>query len=125
MSENTATTTFKPATARQRQLIADLAAELGREIKVPATAKAASAVIVKTIQERNAAMEALGKKPEPTAAQLRLLEKLGAERGKTYKVPATRAQASARIAQILAAGAVPEGNTTTADAPETEVAAAA
>jgi hypothetical protein len=125
MSENaTVTTIFKPATARQRQLIADLAVELDREIKVPASAKDASAVIAKAIQERNAAMEASGKKPEPTAAQLRLLEKLGAERGKAYKVPATRAQASARIAQILAAGA-PEGDTTTTDAPETEVAAAA
>lgn len=122
MSENT-TTIFKSVTAKQRQLIADLANELGREITVPAGAKAASAVIAKAIKERNDAQEATGKKPEPTAAQLRLLEKLGAERGKTYKVPATRAQASARIAQILAAGAAPGGEPETAD--EAEVPAAA
>jgi hypothetical protein len=127
MSENT-TPTFKPATARQRQLIADLATELGREITVPASAKSASALIAKTIRERNEAADAAGEKLTPTAKQLRLLEKLGAERGKTYQVPATRGQASARIRQILAAGTITTADADEpemADAPETEVLAAA
>ena len=54
MSETT-TTTFKPTSARQRQLITDLATELGREIEVPRNAKLASAVIAKAIAERDAA----------------------------------------------------------------------
>jgi hypothetical protein len=125
MSENNTTTTFKPATARQRQLIADLAAELGREITVPASAKRASALIAKTITERNEAADAAGAKLAPTAKQLRLLERPGAERGKTYQLPATRAQASARIKQILAAGAAPEGEPEMVDAPKAEILAAA
>jgi hypothetical protein len=77
MSENaTVTTIFKPATARQRQLIADLSTELDREITVPASAKSASALIAKTIKERNEAVEAAGAKLAPTARQLRLLEAL-------------------------------------------------
>jgi hypothetical protein len=103
MSENTTTatttTSFKPVSARQRQLITDLATELGREITVPASAKAASAVIANAIRERN---EAGGDKPEPTAKQIRLLTRLGNERGKSYQIPATRKAASARIKQILA-----------------------
>jgi hypothetical protein len=93
---------FKPATARQRQLIADLALELGREIEAPRSAKIASAVIAKAITERDASA---GEKPAPTAKQLRLLARLGEERGKTYQVPTTRKAASARIKQILAATA--------------------
>jgi hypothetical protein len=105
MSETNATTTtttpaFKAVTARQRQLITDLATELGRDITVPAGAKAASAVIANAIRERN---ETAGDKPEPTAKQIRLLTRLGNERGKTYQIPATRKAASARIKQILAA----------------------
>ena len=127
MSENaTPTTTFKPATARQRQLIADLATELNREITVPASAKGASALIAKTINERNQAAETAGADPAPTAKQLRLLEHLGAERSKTYQPPATRAQASARIAQILAAGTpAPEGEPDTTDTPQDKVLATA
>jgi hypothetical protein len=98
----TATSEFKATTAKQRQLIADLSEELGREIEVPRSAKIASAVIAGAIRE---AAEAAGEKPAPTRRQLRLLARLGEERGKTYRVPATRKAASARIKQILAAGA--------------------
>ncbi|RKQ90477.1 hypothetical protein C8N24_0281 [Solirubrobacter pauli] len=117
----TPTTTSKPATARQRQLLADLSVELGRDIDVPATAKAASAVIAKTIRKHNAQLAETGTKPAPTLRQARLLEELGAERGKTYQLPATRAQASARIKQILAAG-TPKPKTDAA--PEAELVAA-
>jgi hypothetical protein len=40
--------------------------------------------------------------PDPTAKQLRLLRALAAERGKTFAVPRTRAQASREIARIKA-----------------------
>ena len=97
----TTTTTVAAPTSRQRELIADLAAELGRDLELPAARKAASALIARAVTERTAAQ---GDKPAPTARQLRLLEKLGQQRGRTYQLPATRKQASARIAQILAAG---------------------
>jgi hypothetical protein len=94
------TTNLQAPSARQRQLIVDLASELGREIEVPKTRKAASAVIAKAIAE---ASEAQGDKLAPTSKQARLLERLGNERGRDYKLPATRKQASARIKQLLAA----------------------
>lgn len=99
MTANTATTTAPVApSAQQRQMIADLAAELGGTIEVPTSRKAASAVIAKAIAEKQARE---GDKPTPTSAQVRLLQRLAAERGRNYKLPATRKQASARIAQIL------------------------
>ena len=99
MTANTATTASAVApTAQQCQTIADLAAELGRDIEVPATRKAASVVISKAIAEKQALD---GDKPGPTSRQRRLLERLSAERGREYKIPTTRKQASARIAQIL------------------------
>jgi hypothetical protein len=100
MADTTTTTSFQAPSARQRQLIADLARELGREIEVPKTRKAASAVIAKAIAELG---EAQGGKLAPTSKQVRLLERLGKERGREYKLPATRNQASARIKQILGA----------------------
>ena len=93
-------TEFKPTTRAQRELIADLGEQLGREIEVPRSSKLASVVIAKAIRE---ATELEGDKPAPTAKQVRLLARLGEERGKTYQVPATRKAASARIKQILAA----------------------
>ena len=97
---DTTTTTTDAPTARQRELIADLAAELDRDLEVPATRKAASKLIARAVAERTAAQ---GAKPAPTTRQLRLLDQLGQERGRSYQIPATRKQASARIAQILAA----------------------
>lgn len=97
---DTTTTNLQPASARQRQLIADLAGELGRELEVPKTRKAASAAIANAIAEIN---EAQGDKAQPTSKQVRLIERLGKERGRDYKLPATRKQASARIKQLLAA----------------------
>lgn len=97
---DTTTTNFRSMSARQRQLIADLAGELGRESEVPKTRKAASAVIAKAIGELG---EAHADKARPTSKQVRLIERLGNERGREYKLPATRSQASARIKQILAA----------------------
>lgn len=125
MSENTTTTTFKPATAKQRQLIADLNLEHGLDLQVPASARAASAMIAKTIKQVNEAQEASGEKPEPTLRQVRLLTELGAERGKNYKIPATRAQASAKIKQILAAGATTAAPEAEPETAEVEVLAAA
>lgn len=100
MADTTTTTNFQAPSARQRQLIVDLGKELGREIEVPKTRKAASAVLAKAIAE---ASEAQGEKPAPTSKQVRLLERLGKERGRDYKIPATRKAASARIEQLLAA----------------------
>ena len=94
------TTNFQRPSARQRQLIVDLGNELGRQLEVPKTRKAASAVIAKAIAEVN---EVQGDKLAPTSKQIRLLERLGNERGREYKLPATRKQASARIKQLLAA----------------------
>jgi hypothetical protein len=98
-------TTSKPVapkgfftTRRQRQLIADLAVELGREIKVPSSREAASMVIAQALAEQQAAH---GDSPAPTSRQLRLIEKLSPD----DKVPATREQASARIKQLLDAEA--------------------
>ena len=100
MADKTNTSNFQPPSARQRQLIADLGGELGRELEVPKTRKAASAVIAKAIAEVNEAQEG---KALPTSKQVRLIERLGNERGRDYKVPATRKAASARIKQLLAA----------------------
>ena len=100
MADNTNTTNCQVPSARQRQLIADLAEELGREIEVPKTRKAASAAIAKAIAELG---EAQGDKARPTSRQVRLIARLGNERGRDYKVPATRKAASARIKQLLAA----------------------
>ena len=97
---DTTTTNFQRPSARQRQLIVDLATELGREIELPKTRKAASAVIAKAITEVN---QAQGDKLAPTSKQIRMLERLGNERGRDYKIPATRKLASARIKQILRA----------------------
>ncbi|QEC48583.1 hypothetical protein FSW04_14055 [Baekduia soli] len=92
------TTTTAPkgffVTRRQRQLITDLALELGREIAVPRSREAASMVIRDALAEQQANQ---GDTPRPTAKQLRLIEKLSPE----DKVPATRQQASARIQQLL------------------------
>ena len=110
MADNTSTTNFQPASARQRQLIADLAGELGREIEVPKTRKAASAVIAKAIVDLG---EAQGDKARPTSKQVRLSERLGNERGRDDKIPATRKAASARIKQLLAA-AQPQDEAATA-----------
>ena len=101
MADYTSTTRVQPASARQRQLIADLAGELGRELEVPKTRKAASALIAKAIAELGEAQEG---KALPTSKQVRLIERLGNERGRDYKIPATRKAASARIEQLLAAG---------------------
>ncbi|HMJ34807.1 MAG TPA: hypothetical protein VK501_12915 [Baekduia sp.] len=99
------TTTVKSATGRQRQTIADLARELDyTDVPEPRSTTHASAIIQRLIEDRDPA----GAKPAPTSRQLRMLERLGAERGKDYKVPATRAQASAKISRILAAGAPDE-----------------
>lgn len=101
MTATNATITAAVApTAQQRQTIADLAAELGRDIEVPATRKAASVLIAKTIADKQARE---GDKPAPTSKQLRLLERLGNERGRTYRTPGTRKQAAAKISQILSA----------------------
>ena len=100
MADTTSTTNFQPASARQRQLIADLAGELGRELEVPKTRKAVSALIAKAIAELG---EAQGERARPTSKQVRLIERLGNERGRDYKIPATRKAASARIKQLLAA----------------------
>jgi hypothetical protein len=100
MADSNSTTNFQPVSARQRQLITDLAGELGREIEVPKTRRAASAVIAKAIAELG---EAQGDKARPTSKQVRLIERLGNERGRDYKIPATRKAASARIKQLLAA----------------------
>ncbi len=85
-------------TAQQRQMIIDLASELGRDIEVPASRKAASMVIAKAIADKQVID---GDKPAPTRRQVRLLERLGNERGRSYQIPATRKQAAARISQIL------------------------
>ena len=100
MADTTTTTKLQGPSARQRQLIVDLAGELGREIEVPKTRKAASTVIAKAITEVS---EGQGDKLAPTSKQVRLLERLARERGRDYKLPATRKLASARIKQILAA----------------------
>ncbi|MDB5862067.1 MAG: hypothetical protein JWQ76_5756 [Ramlibacter sp.] len=95
-------TTVKAATGRQRQTIADLARELSyTDVPEPRSTIHASAIIQRLIEDRDSS----GVKPAPTSRQLRMLERLGDERGKDYKMPATRAQASAKISQILAAGA--------------------
>ncbi len=86
-------------TAKQISLLADLAAELGRELEAPSTRKQAAAIIAQAIDHARGA----GTTTRPTAKQLRLLERLGEERGRAYQAPATRKQASARIAQILRA----------------------
>ena len=59
--------------------------------------------------DHRAALEDFGANPAPTAGQLRLLERLGTECGKTYKVPITRAQVSSKVALILDAGAFAPG----------------
>jgi 2-keto-4-pentenoate hydratase len=98
-------TTVKAATGRQRQTIADLARELSyTDVPEPRSTIHASAIIQRLIEDRDTA----GVKLAPTSRQLRMLERLGAERGKDYKVPVTRAQASAKISQILSAGAPDE-----------------
>jgi hypothetical protein len=95
---STTTNTAPAASARQRQTIADLTVELGySDVPEPRSAQHASAIIRRLIEDR----DAQGGKPAPTSAQVRLLEKLGTERGKTYKIPETRKQASAKIAQLL------------------------
>jgi hypothetical protein len=99
-----ANTTTAPSTAaatdKQLQTIADLTAELGyTDVPEPRSAAHASAIIRRLIEDRTSQGDA----PAPTSAQVRLLEKLGAERGKDYKIPATRKQASAKIQQLLAA----------------------
>ena len=95
---STTTHPTAPATARQRQTIDDLTVELGySDVPEPRSAQHASAIIRRLIEDR----DAHGTKPAPTSAQVRLLEKLGNERGKTYKIPDTRKQASAKIAQLL------------------------
>ncbi len=99
MTTTTTTTTAPLApTAQQRQTLADLGAELGRELAIPTTRKAASVAIAKAIEEKHAID---GDKPAPTRRQVRLLERLGNERGRSYQIPATRKQAAARISQIL------------------------
>jgi hypothetical protein len=104
---STTTNPTAAATDRQHQTIADLAVELGyTDVPEPRSARHASAIIRRLIEDR----DAQGGKPAPTSAQVRLLEKLGTERGKTYKIPATRKQASAKIAQLLDA-AKPTGDT--------------
>jgi hypothetical protein len=113
-------TTSKPVapkgfftTRRQRQLIADLSIELGREIEIPRSREASSMVIREALAERQAAQ---GDTPAPTSRQLRLIEKLSPD----DKVPATREQASARIKELLDAQA--EAN---AEASSEQVAVAA
>jgi hypothetical protein len=88
-------------TAKQLQRITDLANELGIDINMPTSRRTAGRLMFKLVTQAD---QQHGDKKPPTSAQVRLLAQLGAERGKTYKVPATRKQASARIAQILAAG---------------------
>jgi hypothetical protein len=102
---STTGTTVKSPTGRQRQAIGDLTRELGyTDVPEPRSTIHASAIIQRLIEDRDAA----GVKPAPTSRQLRMLERLGHERSKSYKVPATRAQASAKISQILAAAAPAE-----------------
>jgi hypothetical protein len=101
---STSTTTRKAPTAKQLQTIEDLAAELGYDnVPQSPTSSHASAIIGRLIADR----DAKGGKPAPTSAQIRLLEKLGVERGKQYKIPTTRGAASARIKQILDAVKAP------------------
>jgi hypothetical protein len=98
-------TSLKRTTGRQRQTIGDLTRELGyTDVPEPRSSIHASAIIKRLIEDRDAA----GGKPAPTSRQLRMIERLGTERGKAYKMPATRAQANAKISQILAAGAADE-----------------
>ena len=86
------------ATAKQLQTIADLTAELAyTDVPEPRSSAHASAIIRRLIEDR----DAHGGAPAPTSRQVRLLEKLSAERGRTYKIPATRRQASAKIGQLL------------------------
>jgi hypothetical protein len=95
---STTTTNSAAATARQRQTIDELTVELGyTDVPEPRSTQHASAIIRRLIEDR----DAQGTKPAPTTAQVRLLEKLGTERSETYKIPATRKQASAKIAQLL------------------------
>jgi hypothetical protein len=108
------TTLNAAATAKQQQTIDDLATELGyTNVPEPTSARHASAIIRRLIEDRNAQ----GGHPAPTSAQIRLIEKLGTERGKAYKIPTTRKQASAKIAQLL-------GAATSSDQPD-EIPAAA
>jgi hypothetical protein len=104
----TATTTVKEPTPKQLQTIEDLAAELGLEINPPATFAGASGMVRRLIAAAEEHRAANGTHRPPTAGQRDLLAKLGEERGREYKIPATFKQADARIRQILAAGRTPE-----------------
>jgi hypothetical protein len=112
------TSTFKPVTDKQRQVIVDLTAKAGRQIApdwptagaddivIPRTSRAA-AKLIPTLGIM--AREANGGHDHPTPSQLELLADLADEADREpYKTPKTRAQASALIKRVLDARAAAE-----------------
>jgi hypothetical protein len=92
--------TRKLTTEPQRAMIIDLAQKTGVEVTMPRTARVAGRLIHRLRIEARATN---GGHDHPTPSQLELLAELGAEVGKEYAIPKTKKQATARIAQILAA----------------------
>jgi len=86
-------------TARQRETINDMVAKLELDdVVIPRTQRSAAKFISLLSHKMT---ERFGDNLPPTSRQLECLKRLGEQRGRDYKVPATRKQASDRIRRIL------------------------